>query len=69
MLGWVLDVVVGWVIGSVVLGLAAGLLAAVLGVSSDAETAMNSVAIVIGTVGGIWLMRKRRADRARSGAA
>lgn len=69
MIGWLLDVLVGWIVGSVVLGLAAGVLAAVLGVSSDAEAAMNSVAIVVGTIGGIWLMRKRRADQAKSADA
>lgn len=50
MVGWIVDILVGWIVGSVVLGLLFGI---------GGQTA-GQVDVVLGTVLGIYLMRRRR---------
>lgn len=52
--GWVIDILVGWLLGSVVGGLAGDLVTA-------GDPVATQAGVLIGTVVGIWTMRRRRA--------
>jgi hypothetical protein len=57
MLGWVVDVLVGWVVGSIVVGVP----------FSFAGEAAGGIGVLIGTALGIWAMRRRRSQKATAG--
>lgn len=59
MIGWTMDILVGWIAGSVVLGLLFGVVEEFAGGGKGFETA----GVLIGTVLGIALMRRARTKR------
>ena len=58
--GWVIDVLVGWLVGSIVLGIVFEIAAALVGAGQDAQNGMRLTGVVVGTIVGIWWMRRRR---------
>jgi uncharacterized membrane protein YeaQ/YmgE (transglycosylase-associated protein family) len=61
--GWVFDIVVGWVAGSVIGGLLFDLLGAFAGTDDSTMQNLQLAGVVIGTVLGIAAMRRLRAWR------
>jgi hypothetical protein len=58
--GWAFDILVGWVMGSIPLGIACGVVGAFVG----AEVAFSAAGVLMGTILGIVFMRRRRWLRA-----
>lgn len=58
---WVVDVLVGWLAGSILVGVLGELLAAVL-FGAEVATALMPLFTLVGTVGGIIMMRRRRRE-------
>lgn len=57
---WTVDVLVGWLVGSVSLGITLEVVAVLLG--AEEPVFFQRIGVIAGTIGGIYLMRRRRRD-------
>lgn len=66
LLGWIIDILVGWIVGSVLVSLVAAIIAVLIGLDETATQVLGQISVVVGTVLGIWSMRRwRRTRRSR----
>ena len=62
-MGWVVDVIAGLLIGTVVIATLVSILFAIGGAGTTTETNATGVAALIGTIVAIYLLRRRRQAR------
>jgi hypothetical protein len=61
--GWIVDILVGWAVGSVVFGILTGIISASVGMDYESTVAFSQLGTLAGTVVGITHMRRWRRSR------